>query len=420
MDFLRRHMFYIGCGLAGVGGIVISLLGLRAMPSVMAGMEEAKTVYGQLQSLESQPVNERRVELEERRIEVTLDDCSKVIAKAKELYNTELLVPAALPEGGDHARRQFRKVYEQAMDRLFASLGSGLPANDAEIRIMKQRIADAEAAAEELGGERPPTGAPLTPSGVLTPAGAWHDAAARAHMAAAQRIYCYAIPLRLARPPRIVASLDYDYAMRDTGSVDAPFPEDVWRAQVGYWVQKDVVEAIVALNEEAAEEAKRSGEDLWVGIMPVKDVISIRMSEYILESDEEAVGGPPGGENESLPCGNGNTVFTRSVTSPDGSYEVVQYSLKLVMDQRDIPGVINRLSRNSFDTLLRVAYASVPPNREMQGKIYGSEPVVSVVLDFERVMLGEVFRPLMPEAVCEYLEIDCAAFKGEKQQEEED
>ena len=419
MDFLRRHMFYIVCGLASVGGIVISLFGLRAMPRVMAGMEEAKTVYGQLQSLESQPVNERSVELEERRIEMVLDDCSKVIANAKELYNTELLVPAAFPEGGDHARRQFRTEYERAMDRLFASLGSGLPANDAEIKIMKQRIADAEASAAELGGERPPAGPPRTPSGVLTPAGAWHDAAARAHMAAAQRIYCYAIPLRIARPPRIVASLDYDYAMKDTGSVDAPYPEDAWRAQVGYWVQKDVVEAIAALNQEAAEEAKRRGEDLWVGIMPVKDVISMRVSEYILESDEEAVGGAAGGEDEALPCGNANTVFTRSATLPDGSYEVVQYSVKLVMDQRDIPGLINRLSRNGFDTLLRVAYAAVPPNREMQGKIYGSEPIVSVVLDFERVMLGEVFRPLMPAAVCEYLEIDCASYKGEEEEEED-
>ena len=77
------------------------------------------------------------------------------------------------------------------------------------------------------------------------------------------------------------------------------------------------------------------------------------------------------------------------------------------MDQRDIPLLVDRLSNNSFHTLLRVSYQSVPPNRKMEGKIYGAEPVVNVVMDFESIMLGEVFRPLMPTSVCEYYEIPC-------------
>ena len=73
------------------------------------------------------------------------------------------------------------------------------------------------------------------------------------------------------------------------------------------------------------------------------------------------------------------------------------------MDQRDIPRLINELTADSFHTLLRVAYQAVPVNRDMVGKIYGSEPAVIVVMDFETVMLGEVFRPLMPPVVCEAL-----------------
>ena len=75
-------------------------------------------------------------------------------------------------------------------------------------------------------------------------------------MMQAQAMYCYAVEPRLARPPAIVSSLDFDPAMEDTGSLDAPYPEEVWRAQLGYWIQKDVVNAIVALNEEAAREVR--------------------------------------------------------------------------------------------------------------------------------------------------------------------
>jgi hypothetical protein len=53
----------------------------------------------------------------------------------------------------------------------------------------------------------------------------------------------------------------------------------------------------------------------------------------------------------------------------------------------------------------------------MVEKIYGSEPVVNVVLDFEVVMLGEVFRELMPDSVCEDYEIACPE-RGDEGEEE--
>ena len=94
-------------------------------------------------------------------------------------------------------------------------------------------------------------------------------------------------------------------------------------------------------------------------------------------------------------------VFTG--TTSNATFDVLQFSLKLVMDQRDIPHLIEKLTTNTFHTLLRVAYHAVPVNRDMVGKIYGPEPAVVVVMDFETVMLGEVFRPLMPRVVCERL-----------------
>ncbi|MBU0717268.1 MAG: hypothetical protein KJ749_03390, partial [Planctomycetes bacterium] len=235
-------------------------------------------------------------------------------------------------------------------------------------------------------------------------------------MAVAQGTYCYAVDTRMARPPAIFSSLDFDPAMEDTGSLDAPTPEEVWRAQLGYWIQKDIVNAIVALNEEAAGEVgsrpegaadgeEKGGAITWVGTMPVKDVISIRISpEYVIADpdDEGYDGAAADGYQEALPPGSPVKVFT--VTSSTNAFEVLQFTVKLVMDQRDVLRLVDKLYSNSLHTLLRVAYKAVEPNKDMVNKIYGSEPTVMVVMDFETVMLGDIFRPMMPAGVCEVLQ----------------
>ena len=437
MDLLRRHAFYIICGVAGAGGVALGITGLQAMPRVLEEMEKAGNLYRDLGSLEAGPVNLDAIETEDRRIELTVRDRDQVMAKAKELYRYEPLVAHVFPNGDDVARREFQTRYQRAMDLLFKSLKSGEPANRTQIDEMRDKVLDEEYEAQQqrsgpgaARSEDVSTGRARTTAGVLTRSGARKDAEARAHMAAAQRIYCYAKSYNL--PPNLgprqrerwVSGLDFDPLLKDTGEVDAALPEDVWRAQIGYWIQKDVVDAIAAINDEAAAEAEKKGETAWVGIMPVKDVISIRVGqEYILSGGELVAGAAPGGYDEALPPDSDASAFTLSASND--LYEVRQFTVKLVMDQRDIPRLIDRLCDRTFHTLLRVAYEAVPPNKDMKGKVYGSEPVVSVVLDFETVFLGELFRPLMPTVVCEALMdegygIECPAPEAEEDEEEGD
>jgi len=50
----------------------------------------------------------------------------------------------------------------------------------------------------------------------------------------------------------------------------------------------------------------------------------------------------------------------------------------------------------------------------MMGKVYGGEPTVLVVMDFETVMLGSVFRPWMPTEVCDQYDwIKCPERKAD-------
>lgn len=404
MDVVRRNSFLILCSVGAVVGIGLGVTGLRAMPNVVKEMEAAAGVHRALESLQSQPVNQRIIDAEHQRIEAIQQDRAKVLERAKKLYRYEPLVPDVFPDAPPIKRLEFRAKYAEAMRNLLDSLHGGGPPTSADIEAMKDKIEN-EKAAQRFGGEPTVTPSAAASSGthtwadVLTQLGARNDPTARASIAAAQKIHCYAVNFEENPLPDRVASLEFWPTMKDTGTVEAPDTDDVWRAQVSYWIQKDVVEAIVAINDEAAKAAAQAKEDQWVGIMPVKEVITISVSDYVPPTGDLYAVSQPIGYGKAIPPGTAESVFTG--TASGDSFEVVQFTVKLIMDQRDIPLLVERLCNNSFQTLLRVSYKNVPVNKTMTGKVYGAEPTVLVVMDFESVMLGEVFRPLMPTEVCE-------------------
>jgi len=414
MDLLKRHLFLILCGVAAAAGIVLGATGLRAMPKVRADLESAAGVFKNLESL--QPVNERMIDAEQKRIDAILDDRAKVLERAKQLHRYESLVQGVFPAGGPQARVEFRTKYNEAIRALFGSLTSGGPPTQADIDRMKDTIDTEKASEKQFGADRE-TGPLRTPADVLTKAGIRVDSAARASVAAAQRVLCYAVPFFEDRPPEKVASLEFTMALKDTSTLQAPELADCWRAQLSYWIQKDVVGAIVAANNEAADAARAAKTDPWVGIMPVKEVISIRVAaDYVSAEGDLYAPAQPGGYTPALVPGTAQSVFTG--TASGDSFDVIQFTVKLIMDQRDIPVLVQRITNNTFHTLVRASYKAVPPNKNMVGKIYGPEPVVSVVLDFETVMLGEVFRQWMPDEVCEKYEIKCPQRKAKEEEEE--
>lgn len=407
MDFIKRHSFLILCGLAAGGGIALMVTGVRAMPKVMEEMRKAEQTYRNVTGL--QAVSMAKIEAVESRIQAIVEDHSKIVERAREMYGYEPLAAKALPNGDSIACIEFRNRYAAEMDSLMKMLSYGAPATTADIALMKDKIAEERAKAAEFGygGAGPTiyTGPERTTAGVLTKAGVQQNEVARASILAAQRIHLYAKhfnEVRVNEP----AALDFLNTMRGTGSLEPPELWDVWHAQYNYWIQKDVVEAIAATNKAAADALRKTGEHPWVGNLPIKDLISVRVSIGHIRGDEEAYFGPkPAGPEPALPPATSATVFTENAASP--SYEVVQFTIKAVMDQRDIPKLVDRLTKDRFHTLLRVSYESVPANRELVGKIYGDGPVVSAILDFETVLLGPVFRRLMPGIVLETYGITC-------------
>lgn len=413
MDFLKRHMFYILCSLVAGGGIALMATGYQAMPKVVDEMNKVKSIHQALSNLRSNPASQKKIDAIQLRIDTIKNDRENVFERAKSLYGYTLLVPGSLPDGDSIKRGEFRKVYNEKMNELFTSLNAGGVATPRDMSHARE-LFDREQAELQESARNPAfvpsvklaIGSEFTKSGMLTEAGVHRQPISRAHIAAALRVLMYATHWDNEKPPTQISSLEYYTSMGDTSSLDAPEGWDVWHAQLGYWVQHDVVKAINAINEEAALAARNRGEHAWVSNMPVKDLISIRLTNGLVPEVGEVVVGPPaGGYEASLPPGTPETVFTGSGSG--NLFDVIQYSVKLIMDQRDVPKLVDQLSRDSFHTLLRISYESVPFNRRMIGKIYGSEPSINVVMDFETIMLGELFRKYMPASVIDFYEVQC-------------
>ena len=254
--------------------------------------------------------------------------------------------------------------------------------------------------AEKIKNERPGTGGAEEPpkpgaatqpapggnrSGVPTDDEARTKAAVRAALVKAQSIYCYASPDTLQR-----------VAAMETGGIGLP-PETLWDAQRTLWVQQDVVEALARINEAAARRLKDERQQPWVGVLPIKDVVSIRVSNYIFKESEGTALARPGGPDPAKPPGTAGESFTGYMGTD--LYDVFQFTVKLVVDPRQIPAIVSEICKGRFYTPLRVAYEAVPPNTTMTDKIYGEDPAVSVVMDFEAYQFGDIYRRLMPDAI---------------------
>jgi len=183
-----------------------------------------------------------------------------------------------------------------------------------------------------------------------------------------------------------------------------PSERDMWYAQVGLWVQEDMVEAIRDVNDAAA---KLLGEDeAHVGNMPVKNVERIHVLGYVMSSGSLL----PFLASTGRAQANVDTThaeFRPSFTNrtSDELFDVIRVQLVVVVDCRDVLKLIDRVTRGKFlYQLVGVEYTRSEASDE-RGYFYGGEPSIRAVLDFEGYMARKVYKPLMPAMVLEDLGI---------------
>jgi len=415
MELLKRHLFLIICGVVAAGSIALGALAISAMSEVQDKMQEAARLASDLQRGTGQPVNQGFIKAEEERIAAIRRHHEEVLEWARQRNTLEPLVPGLFPKP-DRDRvidlvRDFKNAYQQRLRELLQMLDPGTPASAQDVSEMAETIREEELAAKvfedldraELGGAEPGPEPEEEeeprrfPSGLLTDYGAKKSAAARANIAKAHQFRCYATPFSLEEIPGV---LDPE--------IVTPSEQAMWNAQVSLWIQETVIPALARVNDEAAARIREQGQTPWVGNMPVKELISIRTPPYnvpyIVEDAPSDPPALPSGWTAATPPASPNQVFTHSASNQ--LYDVVQFTLKLVVDARMIPRIVDEICQDNFHTLLRLAYNDLSPERNnwsMENKIYGADPTVMVVMDFETIFLTDVYRPLMPNAVREQL-----------------
>jgi hypothetical protein len=209
----------------------------------------------------------------------------------------------------------------------------------------------------------------------------------RAQVNKARSIRVYAAP----------ASFHYSPIINAQKEIPA---EEMWYAQVGLWIQQDVVKAIAAVNEAARKD--NPNVEINVETAPVKRLERVFVYGYQTAQPVRFAAAVP--ETEGAPSSPGaaaqfqNEQMRKSFlgTTSNEEFDVVRYTLTVVMDQRDILKLIDALSKQNFCKCTHIGFTPAPPQ---EGYLYGADPVVRVTLDFEAYFARAFYAQWMPEDV---------------------
>ena len=403
MDTLKRHLFSLVCGLVAAGSAALGVLGVNSMSKVTAEMQQATQLSSRLSQVgggRDGPINKSAINAENQRLDKIRDYHGKVIAWATDHNRHQPLLADVFPHPDRDDKLSFRDAYARRLEELLEMLDAGMVASEQDIADAKVEISEEEKAEVRFGVDRSEaeaSGEALLPeeekperypSGLFTDYGAKLSPAARANIAGAHQFRCYA----------------ERYSIEVLGRINegiTPEVRDMWDAQISLWIQEDVIAALVRINDEQARQLEQAGQTPWVGNMPIKELISLRSSApdgYVVEESPARRPAQPRGEDAAFPPSSGSVVFTQTVSGD--LFEVVQFTLKMVVDARSLPTIVQEICRDNFHTLLRIAYDDMSKNPDswaMTDKVYGSDPLVRVVLDFETIFLGALYRDLMPD-----------------------
>lgn len=416
LDLLKSHWITLVSGVVALGAVVILVLGMMRT-NVVEEMNRHKALAGEISSLMSGAKHEGMITAEKERGTKFDEQYRAALETARSINKRDPLLPGVFPRPASQAVAfQFQDAYKQRFLMLPRELQGGGPPTQQEIQDEAERLAEeirrkkGELSLDLPPGPLPPPAPPApgadprepppspamgpgqaTATGV--PAGlAEQNAAVR--KARSIRMYVEATGSRAAfQISPIIASLE------------APSARDMWYAQVGLWIQEDVVRALAGLNAEAA--ARLKAEDAHVGNMPVKHLLGIRVLGYLtktgqlvrldaMRSDTSGPGQPVIAAGTPMP-GELKPSFTGRTS--DDQFDVVRFSVQLIADQRDLLRVADAITRANFYQLVSLNYDAGPVGGQDGPYLYGDAPVVRATYDFEGFMARKAYEELMPEDV---------------------
>ncbi len=436
MDFIRRYLFELACGVVGVAGIVAGAIAYTGYSDIRAELSDAASLARQLEQYRGPGslCNKQVIDAEQQRNEQVDRQLEQVTEAAKQMNQHQPLRDDVFPEPPAPIRTSapflFRTDYRERFKQLLDMLQAGDAPDQDEIQDMQERINQEQRIPEDQalglgpsvvgvrGSVKP--GEYVTPRGVMGSRGAGEgevsieelartDAAIRAALVKAARI-------------RIYASLG-SFDIVDEVYIQGPQPTsmDMWFAQVKLWVQENVVRGLTEVNEQAAGRIEAEGGRPSVTNLPAKHLLSIAVTDYVeaAATGAMATGGKAGdfrggrmpyrgGDIDAKKMAGGamsggarglGAAASFTQRGSNDLYDVVQCRVEMVVDARELLRVINAICRQDFITPIAVSFQAMEPNTAFTDYIYGSAPVVEATVDFECCFFRELYAPLMPEDV---------------------
>lgn len=415
MQFIKTHLVSLASGLVAVAAIAVLALGMTR-DNVRKQMQERVAQASEISQLQSDPKNEDVIAAEKLKGEKFQKEYEAVLKVAYDINKRTPLIASVFPRPDSEARRfEFQIAYAQAIAKLPQKMVGGDIPNESDVEDERINIAEEqklEAEKQEGGareqsiserlGNQPPV-APAMPSvSIGGPGGGRfgggrmgmgvpmmapgmtnlnvpqgdpkYDPTFRAIVTRAKSIRVYVSPTSFFLSPIIETAV-------------APKPDEMWYAQMGLWIQEDIVNAIAALNNDAAR--KVASGDVFVEHTPVKRLEKVRILGYVKKD-----GIIPFPSTDSAQQPELRPTFTDR--TGDDQIDVVRFTVVAVVDQRDLLRFIDAICRTNFYHCTHVEYVAAPPEA---GYLYGTAPVIRATVEFEGYFARKAYVDLMPPEV---------------------
>jgi hypothetical protein len=443
VQFIKTHLISLICGVVGLGLLGAAIMGMMS-DSVQQALEKRKSEASTIDSLIRDPKTEARINAEKQKAEQFKKEFDRTLDVAKRVNAREPLIADVFPRPKtDPTALEFAQAYRLAMARLVGELEGGwLPSEseiqDERVNIEERQKAEREEATGETGQlpgvddakaeqatggsdgrgggqgggqggadvperegreDRRPGRDPGRGGGQRDEEELRNDPKYRAEINKARSIRMYIDP-------------DAFHWVDLSNLAIVPTVESLWMAQMSYWIQQDIVNAIKQVNDSAAEQA---GAELFVEQSPIKRLERIYVRGYRLENSmfsfprgvvEGARTGGRGEDRGGRTSESGNLAETTMTEQVSGSeFDVVTVSLVVWMDQRRIVQFIDAMKRQNFYECYLLSYVADREAAAASGFRFGTDPTVRVEFEFEGYFSRALYKQYIPAGIASELGI---------------
>lgn len=430
MEFVRQYLLSLVSGALALVFVAVAVVGMMS-DSVREKMGERVSAAGEIDTFAASPVNEERISAERRRVELFKKEFAAALDTLKEINARKELMPGVFPEPTSGATLlEFQNAYRGAIGALpGVLLAEGLPTEsdyrEAYEDIEEQRRLEQEMKSEGEPTDKEPVAAAANPrfegatgegggmmmgrgfGGRGAPMGRGFGGGGESHgnLPAPDKSnpkYDYELRARVmkAKTIRMYADIVNSFHISPIGEPQAgrPTVDALWKAQVGLWIQEDVVSAIAELNADAARQLRDV--EPQVENMPVKrleriNVLGYRLKDRMLEF--EAWSPAESGRDDK----HAGDSFTNKVS--DDQFDVLRFNVIVVVDQRELMRLVDSIVKKNLYKCIELDYAPPAETDAERGYLYGSAPCVRARLEFEAYMSRKEYATMMPKAIAEQL-----------------